>query len=253
MKYLIAVLLWFVTVTVSAQQFVPVLMYHQVREDQSPSAEIVGIGQFQAQLRELINRGYTTVTIDQLTQFMNGTASLPSKAVAITFDDGWKSQLFAAELLAANRQTATFYILSGAFDDPQYMSRADIKALSDRGFEIGAHSHTHFMTWVNNLDAIDQRIMNGELVQSKFTIEDVIGKPVTAFAWPFGYSREASITLAARLGFTSTAMVMDRPLNVAGGSALRISRININGRCSLRAFAEMVETGTRVNCNEQTK
>jgi peptidoglycan/xylan/chitin deacetylase (PgdA/CDA1 family) len=231
--------------------FVPVLMYHQFI-DGAATREIISVDKFREQVEWLRQEGYLTVTVTQLTEFMEGRAQLPNKTVAITIDDGWASALSAADILRANTSAATFYIISGVFDHPEYMNKAQVKALSDNpSFEIGAHSHTHLMEWINDLSKLDTRVAVGEMLMSKRLVEEVIGKPVRSYAWPFGYVRSEMIPFTGTAGFTSTVHVNAMSMNTKGMSASDVRRVNIDGRCTLEQFKSMVTTGRLERCNEE--
>ena len=70
--------------------------------------------------------------------------SLPDRLVALTFDDGPKSQYtFAAPMLQECGFNATFYITEGLrflVDKDRYMTWEEVAALDADGFEIGNHT-----------------------------------------------------------------------------------------------------------------
>jgi peptidoglycan/xylan/chitin deacetylase (PgdA/CDA1 family) len=230
--------------------FVPVLMYHQFTD--KTTRESLPIEKFRQQVEWLHQEGFTTITISQLADAMEGHTPMPNKAVAITMDDGWSSALQAADILRAANMAATFYIISGVFERSEYMSKSQVKALSDNPrFEIGAHSHTHLMEWINDLSKLDTRIAVGEMLMSKRIVEDVIQKPVRSYAWPFGYVRPEMIPFTGTAGLTSTVHVNSESKNVKGMSASDIRRVNIDGRCTLEQFKNMVTTGRLERCNDE--
>ena len=73
--------------------------------------------------------------------------SLPDRLVALTFDDGPKSQYaFVAPLLKDYGFNATFYITEGLrflVDKERYMNWEEIAVLDADGFEIGNHTQHH--------------------------------------------------------------------------------------------------------------
>jgi peptidoglycan/xylan/chitin deacetylase (PgdA/CDA1 family) len=175
------------------------------------------------------------------------SGSLPAKHIAVTFDDGWKSQLQAAEVLRSMKYTATFFIITGTFETPRYMSASDVKFLS-KTFEIGAHSETHFMEWANDLSKLDVRVMHGEIAGSKFTLENLTGKWITSVSWPFGFTKPGNVEFAKHLGFITQAMVYTHKRNEAGSDPHQLSRLNIDGRCSIDIFLQMVQSGVEQHC-----
>lgn len=229
---------------------VRVLIYHQVTDQAQPGQTVISTDMMARHLDKIRSLGYTTVKISEVVDHMNGKLSLPAKSVAITFDDGWKNNLIAARMLSDRNMSATFYVMSGQFDSNLYFSKQDIIELSkNRKFEIGAHSHTHFMEWEGKMDMADTRIIIGEMAMSKAIIENVIGKPVNSFSWPFGYVRKSALDLSQSLGFTSTTHVSPKSMNKEGDNPLYIERINIDGRCNESHLEIILKEGKHIECN----
>ena len=70
----------------------PVLMYHHFDETATEST-VVSPTRFREQMTALKNAGYTTVTLRQVADFVEHGVPLPEKAVLITMDDGYTSNL----------------------------------------------------------------------------------------------------------------------------------------------------------------
>jgi peptidoglycan/xylan/chitin deacetylase (PgdA/CDA1 family) len=228
-------------------------MYHHIDDTLAPGREVVGMENFESHLQFLKENGYTTVTISELGEFMNSKRILPQKTIALTFDDGWKTNLVAEMILNLYHYKGTFYIISrrnGLDTKKPYLSDDDLRSLSkNSNVEIGAHTQSHFMKWIKDLDKLDQLTMNQEIKGSKMDLEQIIGKKVTSFSWPFGYSRLEALQYAKSVGYTSSVLVyVPGQLNKVGDSSLTISRINIDGRCSLDIFKKMIETGKEIRC-----
>lgn len=229
--------------------FVPVLMYHRTTDQVSPGDHSITLSRFEQHLQMLKREQYTTITISQLTDIMLGKTKMPNKAVVLTFDDGWRDNLDAAKVMEKYNISGTFFVCSGFFHDNQYVSSQDIHQISNNQlFEIGAHSHTHFMDWINKLETLDTRTMVGELVMSKRILEQITQKPVKSFAWPFGHHSEESIQYAAYLGFTSTVTVNSKSDNTVGADPLEIKRIGVNGNCTANNLKKMIQTGSLIKC-----
>lgn len=224
--------------TMVAATGVPVLMYHRIQPEATDLN--VPLERFRDHLDAIKRAGYRTITVSELAHAMRKN-KVPHKTVVITFDDGWRDCLQAALELERRKMTGTFYIISGASQDPQYLTDAEIEALSHK-FEIGAHSHTHFMAYTQDLSKIPLMTFSGEMALSKNLIEKVIKKPVTSFAWPFGYYTPEAMQMAKKIGFDSTVIV-SRTIDNARNEALRIDRINADGRCSGDEIVKSLETG----------
>jgi peptidoglycan/xylan/chitin deacetylase (PgdA/CDA1 family) len=248
MKLLIGFVLALFTCASHAQG-VPIIAYHRVVADRAPGMTVIAPDRFVEHMNMLKTEGYTLIRIDELVSYMRNQITLPTKTVAVTFDDGWKDQLFAAKILSSAGLSATFYITSGHFSDPRYMTVEDVQELAQNPqFEIGAHSHTHFPE-LDGKDptSMDPRAMIGELIISKLLLEQTIGKKVQNYAWPFGYATLQSVQFAERLGFASTAMINTTSANIPGRT-MELQRLNIDGRCTADQLKQMLETGALVKC-----
>jgi peptidoglycan/xylan/chitin deacetylase (PgdA/CDA1 family) len=229
---------------------VPVILYHRVTEEDKPSHEVIRPLLFRQDMDVLKADGYTTVSIAQLTDYMNGKGTMPAKPVVITFDDGWKSSLDAAEYLKRINFGATFFIITGFFDAPRYVDKKELLKLAENPkFEIGSHTHTHFIKNERDLSKLDLCTMAREIVGSKGELETLLQKPVTAFAWPYGYNTVQAIQIAKDAGYTSTMLVNRDANNAPGNSPYFTRRMNIDGNCSLEDFHKMVDTRVLKECS----
>lgn len=69
---------------------VPVLMYHHL-DDAGGTDTVLSVDGFRAQMELLRTHGYTPVSLDALTAYVDGDGDLPGRPVCITFDDGYMS------------------------------------------------------------------------------------------------------------------------------------------------------------------
>lgn len=105
-------------------------------------------------------------------------ASSPDIPCFITFDDGHKSNLYAAELMRNMGLKGCFYVVKDfALHDPAYMNEAEIKAVSDMGHMIGVHGKVH--EWWTKFD---DRTLAADLLETKSWLEDLTGKAVVTCA-----------------------------------------------------------------------
>jgi peptidoglycan/xylan/chitin deacetylase (PgdA/CDA1 family) len=100
--------------------------------------------------------------------------------ITITFDDGWKSIYSnAAPILEEYGIATTQYIITSVFDQPIYMSRAQVLQLHNVGHEIGSHTITH-----RDLTKLSDEQLDKELAESQSVLSQLIGQPVRHFASP---------------------------------------------------------------------
>ncbi len=121
--------------------------------------------------------------------------------MVLTFDDGCETDLItAAPALAESGLHATFYVVSGFLGRRGYLSRLQLKELSNLGFEIGCHSRTH--AYLPNLDAASLR---EEIAVAKAELEQILGRLVEHFSCPGGRWSRKAVQFAREAGFRSMA------------------------------------------------
>ena len=97
---------------------VPILVYHSVmphHSGQTAEQRVLDVDDsvFVAQMRYLLDGGYHVVSFAALVDALEGRDTLPSRAVVLTFDDGWENQYtHAFPLLRRFGLTATFFVFT---------------------------------------------------------------------------------------------------------------------------------------------
>ncbi len=160
------------------------LMYHELELPGRPLCQsepgyvryIVSEKDFRAQMDSLRDQGYRGLNVSQ------AFSEPATSAVILTFDDGCETDLLtAAPILSDSNFSATFFITLGFLDKPGYLSRAQVRELSHRGFDIGCHSMTH-----PYLSDLEEKVLRLEIADAKDELEQIIGKAVSHFSCPGG-------------------------------------------------------------------
>lgn len=128
-----------------------------------------------------------------------------ARGVVLTFDDAWAdNHAHALGPLSRHGLPATLYAPSRLLGTPGYMTRTQLLEMDGGGVTIGAHSRTH-----PDLRACSPRELECEVRGSKDDLEDLLGKPVTSFAYPTGLINDAVVAAVGAAGFKSA--VTTRP------------------------------------------
>lgn len=187
-----------------------------------------------------------STNVVSMEDYFAGKLSATQTNMVITFDDGFRSWAsVAAPVLLELGLPATFFICSGfvGLSDTQRdqfvrtrlmrapfmtgkisgaLDEDDVAQLAAAGFEIGGHTCNH----VDLSNVNDRAELDCEIVEDKKRLEAVTGKPVRYFAYPYGASRNESISLPKVLeeaGFIG-AVTTQPGLNMAGANAYLLRR-----------------------------
>jgi len=183
---------------------IPVLCYHQVRDWKSTDSKservyITPVAVFDAEMQTLHDSGYHSISPDQLIGYIVRRDPLPIHPVLITFDDATASQ-YENALPELNKvgYKATFFIMTVVLGHKDYMSRADVAALSQQGHVIGCHTWDH-----HNVSTYTESDWVTELEKPTAELEKITGKPIKYFAYPFGLWNKAAADTIKAHGYTA--------------------------------------------------
>ena len=180
--------------TILSKKEVPILCYHHIRnfkagESENMKSYSVTPAAFAAQMKALSDSGYSTILPDQLYEYLVHDGVLPAKPVMLTFDDTDEEQ-YSIGKTEMNKYgfKGVYFIMTIAINRPRYMSKDQIKNLSDSGHVIAGHTWDHHM--VTKYQGEDWDI---QLVKPRKQLEAITGKSITYFAYPFGLWNQAAI------------------------------------------------------------
>ena len=198
-----------------ARKQVPILCYHQIRNWKPSDGKvgkdyIVEIQNFKDQVKMLADSGYHSILPDQLYAYLNTGAPLPSKPIMFTFDDTDMDQFtIAAPTLKKYGYKAVYFIMTvtigkkGKFVD--YMTKEQIKQLSDEGNIIGSHTYDH-----KNFKKYQGKDWEEQLDKPTKKLEEITGKKMTEFAYPFGLWNAEGIPELKKRGFRMAFSLADK-------------------------------------------
>lgn len=197
---------------------VAVIGYHRVDDVSDPLA--VRTGTFAVHMAVLAGqrRQRPVLSLDAaLDRLGSGTA--PRRSVAVTFDDAWAdNHSNALGPLVQRAIPATLYVPSRLLGRPGYLTRSQLLEMVAAGVTVGAHSRTHA-----DLRACGSAELEREVRGSRDDLEDLLGTPVTSFAYPTGLEDDRVRAAVARAGFRS-AVTTIRGWIRAGVDPYRVPR-----------------------------
>src|SRR3989441_6734445 len=198
-----------------------------------PGTEITPAA-FEAQMKELRDRGITVIGLQDLLAWKRGEKSIPPRCAVITFDDGWKSQYEVAwPIMKKFGYTFTMFIytegVAGAsLGGGQAITWEQLADLRDNGIDIEAHSATHQdlreghtimvmgpdrkRTKKKLTGAEYEQWVQNEVVGCKQLLEQRLGIRVNCFAVPFGTYNEHVKEIARSAGYEAMFTVYGQPI-----------------------------------------
>jgi peptidoglycan/xylan/chitin deacetylase (PgdA/CDA1 family) len=181
---------------------VPILTYHRVHVyatelTKSTPDLTIEPSVFAAEIAALDRHGYHSIGQRQLFQALFEARPLPPKPVLISVDDGYVDDVTQIlPVLRAHHMIATFYVITGRFHEPGFLTPGQVRRLDAAGMDIGAHTRTHV-----SLPALAGAALSAQVAGSRHDLERVLGHTVDFFAYPYGAFNPAVVSAVRRAGF----------------------------------------------------
>ena len=191
--------------TILARKEVPVICYHQIRNNIASDSkrahdDIIAPDKFKEHMKMLADSGYHTILPDQLYNYLVYGAKLPEKPIMITFDDTDEDQFtIGNSTLKKYGYKGVYFIMTvsiGRKGRINYMTKEQIKQLSDEGNAIASHTYDHKNfaqftdeDWTTQIDAPTKKL------------EEITGKKIEYFAYPYGVFKTSTLHKLKEHGF----------------------------------------------------
>lgn len=201
----------------------PILMYHSILKDGARQGKyVVSPDVLAADLDALTQRGYQTVTVTDLLEYVNHNKPLPEKPVMITFDDGYYNNfIYAYPLLKERNMHAVLSVIGSQTalftengEENAYWSHMRINRLleSQDVFEIQNHSW-NLHEYGERRGCLrrkgeDETTYESLLREDTNQTQDLLiqaGLPTPqCYTYPFGACSDESETILKGMGFLCT-------------------------------------------------
>ena len=175
-----------------------VLCYHKVGVP-PPGSKLkelwVSPEKFRAQVKYLLDKGFSTLLFSDLKKLYDAGAPLPENAVLITFDDGYENNyLHAWPILKELGAKANIFVVFNTMGkvnlwhnpaSEPWVNMATLEQLKEMQaggvIEYGSHTMNH-----PHLSALKPGDAAWEMAESKRQLEAAFGREMCAFAYPYG-------------------------------------------------------------------
>ncbi|MBN8507169.1 MAG: polysaccharide deacetylase family protein [Burkholderiales bacterium] len=206
---------------------------------------------FVRQMECLSRDGWNVIPLSEYVLASARNRPVPERSAVITFDDGTAcTHEQALPVLKRFGFPATVFVVSGLIGgrnewmtrlghpERRMLTAGQLRELDREGVTIGSHTVNHV-----RLAGLDGARLGAELVESRQQLEDILGKPVLHFAFPYG-SRDASATRAVREAGYESACTTRAGLNRPGADPFALHRTEIMGGDSLVQFKFKLRIGS---------
>jgi len=170
-----------------------VLLYHRVN-DLTEDAMTTDVERF-AEHIAVIRKYYSVIQTSELLLKLKSQVNFSSNLLCLQFDDCYRDFYANASAILTQAQIPACFFLNSGFigtdrvyphdvDSPFRLDNLkghDVRALTDKGSEVGSHTVNHV-----DLGHCSREEAFAELRQSKKDLEEIVGKPVVWFSYPFG-------------------------------------------------------------------
>jgi peptidoglycan/xylan/chitin deacetylase (PgdA/CDA1 family) len=174
---------------------VPILMYHNITDEDESNAHAyyrtkTSPAMFAAQMKYLHKSGYKTCSLAQAMQQVQNQSQAAAKLVVITFDDGYRDFYHHAfPVLNQYGFSATVFLPTAyigespvPFKGTDCLIWPEVRELNRHGILFGSHTVTHPQLHELSVPKIQEEIVN-----SRKTIEEMLGCAVDSFAYPYAF------------------------------------------------------------------
>lgn len=254
-----------------------IFSYHEIadKSETLDSTYAVSATDFEAQMKWLIDNGYHFIKIDDIINYRKYQKPLPSKAVLITFDDGYQSVYANAFPIIKKYQIPTLIALVGSWlqssdkvdfdghmiDRSKFLSQKEIQEMVASGLvEIGSHSYflhrgilgnpegnmepaTITRQWLSDKAVYEddkgyrQRIYNDLKTNNDF-LKKYTGQKPRVMVWPYGEYNMEVRKIAESLGMP-VGLTLDDGSNTKTTPLWGLRRILVD--------QQMSRTGMEIN------
>lgn len=210
-----------------------ILIYHAVGtkiEEDRLGIYTISPGLFERQINALVS--YPVKALSTLSDISSGTGL----RVAVTFDDGYRDNLYMAAPILIKYKIPFTVFISTSFVKARtnsYLSPEEVKELATLpGVSIGAHGSTHVP-----LTQCNDATLKREITGSKHYLEDLLGMEVNTMSYPHGAVDQRVRKSVAQAGYAiATCSRFD--INGPGRDPLLLCRTDILGNDSIRVFSQ---------------
>lgn len=160
----------------------PILMYHSLDSTRINTYAAVEPVVFYKQMEFIKKHGFRTISLDEYCQLLKEGKTPPRNTVIITFDDGYKDNLGAIEILKNFDYPATIFVVVDKLGTENFLSVEDV-AWFLKNTKVNLGSHTVTERYLPHLSSL---ALGEEILNSKHMLQNMFSVSVNTIAYPTG-------------------------------------------------------------------
>lgn len=185
-----------------------IFMLHNVSRNLTPAISTITEARFNKLFARIKSQTDNFGSLEKAIEYI-GNETWES-CTAFTFDDGYEDiyRIFR-EKFEPDNIPMTVFMVSGYIGQPPYwdyahsfmrhLNREELLAMVDSGLvTIGAHTVNH-----PDLTILSSERKRREIIDSKKQLEDLLGREINYFSYPFGRFDRESIEIVREAGYTA--------------------------------------------------
>jgi len=226
---------------------IAILMYHAVADSTTAAFRPYTVDPllFDEHISALIDADCRFLTVEEVPAVLaDGAAADGRTAVVISIDDALADE--ATAILASRRVPGTLFVptgyvgatagwLTGDDRDRPILAWSALEELAHSGIEIAAHGHLHLAADIN-----EPELVRDDAARCRGELEDHLGRPVTSYAYPFGYWTPAACRAVRAAGFSQACAIMDLPA-LASDDRFALPRLYVGPDSAPETLVELVK------------
>lgn len=229
---------------------IPVLMYHHLLTNAENKSyrgvsSVTPVENFEAQMKWLKGQGYEAILLEDLELFLKKKINLPGKVVAITFDDGLKSNyVYGYPILKKHGFKATEFLVTSRVhvdETPAYipnsyqtLSTREIEAMKDT-FDFQNHTHDlhknekgkGYVVLKGYEEVKDDFAANKAIINSKYV------------AYPYGQYNKQTIKILKEIDMKMAFTIKNGKVNI-GDDLYQLNRLAVNYDTTINEFKKLI-------------
>lgn len=207
--------------------YVPIIMYHHVKYADL-GKDVISPYEFQSDLDYLVANNYTTITMEDLIDYVYNSKELPPNPIILSFDDGYLSTYKNVfPLLKEYDMKIVLSVIGKSIDDFSQVDDEDVDYSHitwNQLYEMEESGHVEIQNHTYNLHKIYngrygcsqmanepftqyESVIENDVITLQEKIESVIHKEPNTFTYPYGKYNENTSLILKNMGFKATLTV----------------------------------------------